>query len=229
MSCVAATGRRARSKAFITLIDDPGHEVVDGHYRLSETQARAILELRLQRLTGMERDKLADETRELAERISDYLDILGSATRVDQVVLDELSAARERLSDPRRTEISDQLADQDDEDLIQQEDMVVTVSHRGYIKRVPLSVYRAQRRGGKGRAGMKTRDEDFVTRLFVANTHTPILFFTSKGMVYQLKCYKLRITPQSLGRRWSICCQSRWMKRSTPLCRCRVMRAAGAA
>jgi DNA gyrase subunit A len=188
-------------EAFITLIDDPGHEVVDGHYRLSETQARAILELRLQRLTGMERDKLADETRELAARISDYLDILGSATRVDQVVLDELSAARERLSDPRRTEISDQLADQDDEDLIQQEDVVVTVSHRGYIKRVPLSVYRAQRRGGKGRAGMKTRDEDFVTRLFVANTHTPILFFTSKGMVYQLKCYKLpEAAPQSLGK-----------------------------
>ncbi len=188
-------------EAFITLIDDPGHEVIDGYYRLSETQARAILELRLQRLTGMERDKLADETRELAERISDYLDILGSATQVDQVVLDELSAVRERLSDPRRTEISDQLADQDDEDLIQQEDMVVTVSHRGYIKRVPLSVYRAQRRGGKGRAGMKTRDEDFVTSLFVANTHTPILFFTSKGMVYQLKCYKLpEAAPQSLGK-----------------------------
>ncbi len=188
-------------EAFITLIDDPGHEVIDGYYRLSETQARAILELRLQRLTGMERNKLTDETSELAERISNYLDILGSATRVDQVVLDELSAARERLSDPRRTEISDQLADQDDEDLIQQDDMVVTVSHRGYIKRVSLSVYRAQRRGGKGRAGMKTRDEDFVTSLFVANTHTPILFFTSKGMVYQLKCYKLpEAAPQSLGK-----------------------------
>ncbi|MEK9925124.1 MAG: DNA topoisomerase (ATP-hydrolyzing) subunit A, partial [Alphaproteobacteria bacterium] len=157
--------------AFISLIDDPGHEVIDGKYRLSETQARAILDLRLQRLTGMERDKLAEETKELAEKIADYLDILGSATRVDQVVLSELAAARERLDDPRRTEISDQLADQDDEDLIQQEDMVVTVSHRGYIKRVPLSVYRAQRRGGKGRAGMKTRDEDFVTQLFVANTH----------------------------------------------------------
>jgi DNA gyrase subunit A len=188
-------------EAFITLIDDPGHEVVDGMYRLSETQARAILELRLQRLTGMERDKLAGETSELAEKIADYLDILGSATRIDQVVLEELAATRERLSDPRRTEISDQLADQDDESLIQKEDMVVTVSHRGYIKRVPLSVYRAQRRGGKGRAGMKTRDEDFVTQLFVANTHTPILFFTSRGMVYQLKCYKLpESAPQSLGK-----------------------------
>ncbi len=186
---------------FIALIDDPGHEVVDGHYTLSETQARAILELRLQRLTGMERNKLTDETQELAGRIGDYLDILGSVTRVNEVVLEELAAARERLADPRRTEITDQLGDQDDEDLIQQEDMVVTVSHRGYIKRVPLSVYRAQRRGGKGRAGMKTRDEDFVTRLFVTNTHTPILFFTSRGMVYQLKCYKLpEAAPQSLGK-----------------------------
>ena len=186
---------------FISLIDDPGHEVIDGQYRLSETQARAILELRLQRLTGMERSKLTDETSELADKIADYLDTLGSETRVNQVVLEELAAARERLSNPRRTEITDQLGDQDDEDLIQQEDMVVTVSHRGYIKRVPLSIYRAQRRGGKGRAGMKTRDEDFVTRLFVTNTHTPILFFTSRGMVYQLKCYKLpEAAPQSLGK-----------------------------
>ena len=188
-------------ESFIALIDDPGHEVVDGSYRLSEAQARAILELRLQRLTGMEREKLADETRQLAERIADYLAILGSPERVNEVILEELAAARQRLDDPRRTEISDQLVDQDDEDLIQQEDMVVTVSHRGYIKRVPLSVYRAQRRGGKGRAGMKTRDEDFVTRLFVANTHTPILFFTSSGMVYQLKCYRLpEAAPQSLGK-----------------------------
>ncbi len=188
-------------EAFIRLIDDPGHEVIDGHYQLSETQARAILDLRLQRLTGMEREKLVEETGELAGRISDYLEILGSQSRVDEVVLKELAATRERLSDDRRTEISDQMFDQDDEDLIQQEDMVVTVSHRGYIKRVPLSVYRAQRRGGKGRAGMRTRDEDFVTRLFVANTHTPILFFTSRGMVYQLKCYKLpEAAPQSLGK-----------------------------
>ncbi|MEC7615494.1 MAG: DNA gyrase subunit A [Pseudomonadota bacterium] len=191
----------AEVEAFIALIDDPGHEVVDGEYRLSEAQARAILELRLQRLTGMEREKLANETRELAEKIADYLAILGSSERVDEVILEELEAARGRLADDRRTEISDQLVDQDDEDLIEREDMVVTVSHRGYIKRVPLSVYRAQRRGGKGRSGMKTRDEDFVTRLFVANTHTPILFFTSSGMVYQLKCYRLpEAAPQSLGK-----------------------------
>ena len=188
-------------EAFISLIDDPGHKVIDGHYNLSETQARAILELRLQRLTGMERDKLADETRELADQIEDYLEILSSSARLTGVVIEELKATHERLDNPRRTEISDALADQDDEDLIQQEDMVVTVSHRGYIKRVALSDYRAQRRGGKGRTGMKTREEDFVTRLFVANTHTPILFFTSKGMVYQLKCYKLPVaSPQAIGK-----------------------------
>ena len=188
-------------EAFISLIDDPGHKVIDGHYHLSETQARAILELRLQRLTGMERDKLADETRELADQIEDYLEILSSSARLTDVVIEELKASHERLDNPRRTEISDALADQDDEDLIQQEDMVVTVSHRGYIKRVALSDYRAQRRGGKGRTGMKTREEDFVTRLFVANTHTPILFFTSKGMVYQLKCYKLPVaSPQAIGK-----------------------------
>jgi len=188
-------------EAFISLIDDPGHKVIDGHYHLSETQARAILELRLQRLTGMERDKLAEETQQLADQIEDYLEILSSSARLTDVVLDELQATHDRLDNPRRTEISDALADQDDEDLIQQEDMVVTVSHRGYIKRVALSDYRAQRRGGKGRTGMKTREEDFVTRLFVANTHTPILFFTSKGMVYQLKCYKLPVaSPQALGK-----------------------------
>ncbi|MCE2517353.1 MAG: DNA gyrase subunit A [Alphaproteobacteria bacterium] len=186
---------------FIALIAEPGREVVDGKYQLSEAQARAILELRLQRLTGMERDKLADETKDLAEKITDYLGILSTRERMIEVILNEFAASRESVGDLRRTEISDHAGDQDDEDLIQQEDMVVTVSHRGYIKRVPLSVYRAQRRGGKGRAGMKTRDEDFVTQLFVANTHTPILFFTSKGQVYQLKCYRLpEAAPQSLGK-----------------------------
>jgi len=186
---------------FITLIDDLGHEVVDGKYRLSETQARAILELRLQRLTGMEQDKLAEETQELSVKISEYLDILSHKDRLIEIILKEFHEVREKLDSPRRTHISDSLAEQDDEDLIQQEDMVVTVSHRGYIKRVVLSDYRAQRRGGKGRAGMKTRDADFVTNLFVANTHTPILFFTSKGMVYQLKCYRLPLgSPQSIGK-----------------------------
>ncbi|MGB2302841.1 MAG: DNA gyrase subunit A, partial [Candidatus Puniceispirillaceae bacterium] len=194
----AKTGEEARVKlmdrdwpaaevaGIIKLIDDPGHEVIDDSYRLSETQARAILELRLQRLTGMEREKLADETEQLAKDITYYLEILSSQDKLVSVILEELQDAYDRLAEPRRTEISDALADQDDEDLIQQEDMVVTVSHRGYIKRVALADYRAQRRGGKGRTGMKTREEDYVTRLFVANTHTPILFFTSKGMVYQL-------------------------------------------
>ena len=209
----AKTGEEARMKlmdrdwpaaevaGIIKLIDDPGHEVIDDSYRLSETQARAILELRLQRLTGMEREKLADETEQLAKDITYYLEILSSQDKLVSVILEELQDAYDRLAEPRRTEISDALADQDDEDLIQQEDMVVTVSHRGYIKRVALADYRAQRRGGKGRTGMKTREEDYVTRLFVANTHTPILFFTSKGMVYQLKCYKLPVAShQSIGK-----------------------------
>ncbi len=120
-----------------------------GHYVLSETQARAILELRLQRLTGMERDKLAEETQELADKIKEYLSILSSRDHLTQIMLEELTTTRALLDDPRRTEISDHLGDQDDEDLIPVEDMVVTVSHRGYIKRVPLSDYRAQRRGGR--------------------------------------------------------------------------------
>lgn len=186
---------------FIALIDDPGHQVIDGRYQLSEVQARAILELRLQRLTGMEREKLTAETSDLATQIADYLHILSDYSRMIDVIKTELQQTYERLSDPRRTEISDALADQDDEDLIQSEDMVVTVSHRGYIKRVVLSDYRAQRRGGKGRTGMRTRDEDFVTQIFVANTHSPILFFTSKGIVFQLKCYKLPLgSPQTLGK-----------------------------
>ncbi len=186
---------------FITLIDDLGHEVVEGRYRLSEIQARAILELRLQRLTGMEQDKLAEETQELSLKISEYLNILSNKDSLIEIILNEFNEVRQKLDSPRRTHISDSLAEQDDEDLIQQEDMVVTVSHRGYIKRVVLTDYRAQRRGGKGRAGMKTREADFVTNLFVANTHTPILFFTSKGMVYQLKCYKLPLgSPQSIGK-----------------------------
>ena len=187
---------------FIGLIDEPGHKVSDsGQYRLSDVQARAILELRLQRLTGMEREKLAEETSELASAITDYLKILSDRERLIEVMLTEFSATRAMVDNPRRTEITDHAGDYDDEDLIPQEDMVVTVSHRGYIKRVPLSVYRAQRRGGKGRAGMRTREEDFVNQVFVVNTHTPILFFTSKGIVYQLKCYRLpEASPQAQGK-----------------------------
>lgn len=176
---------------FIALIDDPGHAVVDGHYRLSEAQARAILELRLQRLTGMEREKLVQETEELADKIRDYLEILQSQPRRMQVMREELTEIREQFGDDRRTQIVDQEFEHDIEDLIPREDMVVTVTHAGYIKRVPLSTYRAQNRGGKGRAGMRTREADVLVNVFVASTHTPILFFSSRGMVYQLKVYKL--------------------------------------
>jgi DNA gyrase subunit A len=187
---------------FIALIDDPRHRVNDdGTYRLSETQARAILDLRLQRLTALGRDEIGDEMRQLGESIKDYLDILRSRARIVSIVKDELLAVRDEFATPRRTEILDVEGDVDDEDLIQREDMVVTVSHRGYIKRVPLSTYRAQRRGGKGRSGMAIRDEDFVTRLFIANTHTPILFFSSRGMVYKMKVWRLPLAePQSRGK-----------------------------
>ena len=186
---------------FIKLIDDPEHVVKEGKYYLSEIQAKAILELRLQRLTGMEREKLSQETEEIANKITKYLEILSSREVLLGMLKSELLSTKEKMDGVRRTFISDHAIDADDEDLIQQEEMVVTVSHRGYIKRVPLDSYRAQRRGGKGKAGMKTRDEDFVTRLFIANTHTPILFFTSAGIVHQLKCYKLPVTsPTSMGK-----------------------------
>ena len=189
-------------EALIRLIDDPRHRInEDGTYNLSEEQARAILELRLQRLTALGRDEIADELNTIGEEIRDYLDILSSRARIQQIVKDELAAVRDEFGTPRRTVLADGGADMDDEDLIQREDMVVTVSHTGYIKRVPLSLYRAQRRGGKGRSGMSTRDEDFVTRLFVVNTHTPVLFFSSRGIVYKEKVWRLPIgSPQSRGK-----------------------------
>ncbi|MFZ1772819.1 MAG: DNA gyrase subunit A [Rhizobiaceae bacterium] len=186
----------------IALIDDPRHRLNDdGTYNLSEEQARAILELRLARLTGLGRDEIADELNTIGAEIADYLDILASRARVQQIVKDELLAVKAEFATPRRTELADGGADMDDEDLIAREDMVVTVTHQGYIKRVPLSIYRAQARGGKGRSGMATKEEDFVTRLFVANTHTPILFFSSKGIVYKEKVWRLPIgSPQSRGK-----------------------------
>ncbi|MBZ9847624.1 DNA gyrase subunit A [Mesorhizobium sp. CA14] len=186
----------------IKLIDDPRHRInEDGTYNLSEEQARAILDLRLQRLTALGRDEIADELNKIGAEIVDFLDILSSRARIQQIVKDELIAVRDEFGTPRRTELSDGGADMEDEDLIQREDMVVTVSHSGYIKRVPLSLYRAQRRGGKGRSGMSTKEEDFVTRLFVANTHTPVLFFSSRGIVYKEKVWRLPIgNPQSRGK-----------------------------
>jgi len=175
--------------------------LTDEGYRFSETQARAILDLRLHRLTGLERDKIAEELNETAERIKEYLAILGSRARLLEVMCDELTSLKERFGDPRRTSLEEGGADQDDEDLIQREDMVVTVSANGYVKRSALSDYREQRRGGKGRSGMATREEDVVRDVFVASTHAPVLFFTTRGIVYKLKVYKLPLgAPQARGR-----------------------------
>lgn len=185
----------------IGLIDDLSHKVIDGKYKLSETQARAILDLRLQRLTALGRDEIADEMKTLATEINEYLSILGNREKLMGILRAELVSVRERFSVPRRTQIAEMEFEQDDEDLIQREDMVVTVSFGGYVKRTPLSTYRLQKRGGKGRTGMSTKDEDFVTRVLVASTHTPVLFFSNIGRVYKLKVYRLpEGTPQSRGK-----------------------------
>jgi len=185
----------------ITLIDDLSHKVIGGTYRLSETQARAILDLRLQRLTALGRDEIGDEMKKLAGEINEYLAILGSRDKLMTLLREELVSVRERFAVPRRTQIAEMEFEQDDEDLIQREDMVVTVSHSGYIKRTPLSTYRLQKRGGKGRTGMSTKDEDFVTRVFVASTHQPVLFFSNLGRVYRMKTHRLpEGTPQSRGK-----------------------------
>ena len=186
----------------IALIADPAQVASgEGTYRLSDAQARAILDLRLQRLTGLGREEIAKELGELADSIRDYLDILRSRPRILGIVKDELAAIKLEFATPRRTEILEAEGDFEDEDLIQREDMVVTVTHAGYVKRVPLAAYRAQRRGGKGRSGMATREEDFVTRVFVANTHTPVLFFSSRGLVYKLKVWRLPLSaPNARGK-----------------------------
>ena len=185
----------------IRLLDEPGRAVVDGKYRLSEEQARAILELRLHRLTGLERDKIGGDLEELGKQITYYLELLGSREMLYQLLREELVEMSAKFATDRRTSLEDAEFEHDLEDLIQREDMVVTVTNAGYVKRVPLSTYRAQRRGGKGRSGMATRDEDFVSQVFVANTHTPMLFFSSAGMVYKMKVYRLPVgTPQSRGK-----------------------------
>jgi DNA gyrase subunit A len=186
----------------VMLIDDPRHSVSpEGTTKLSAEQAKAILDLRLQRLTALGRDEIKAELDKLADEIADYLDILRSRARIQAIVKDELGAIKNEFATPRRTVILDQEGEMEDEDLIQREEMVVTVSHAGYVKRVPLSTYRAQKRGGKGRAGMQTREEDFVTRLFVASTHTPVLFFSSLGRVYKEKVWRLpQAAPQARGK-----------------------------
>ncbi|MCC7272005.1 MAG: DNA gyrase subunit A [Alphaproteobacteria bacterium] len=185
----------------IRLIDEPEHPIVDGAYRLSDEQAKAILDLRLQRLTGLEREKIAEELEAIVRQITDYLDILRSRPRRLEIIRDDLLAIREQFGTPRRTRIDEAEDETDLEDLIKPEPMVVTVSHGGYIKRTPLATYRAQRRGGKGRSGMATREEDFVAQVFVAGTHAPVLFFTSLGKVYLLKVWRLPPgTPTSRGK-----------------------------
>jgi DNA gyrase subunit A len=186
----------------VALIADPRHVLTeDGAIRLSEAQARAILDLRLQRLTALGREEIAEALNKLAAEIAEYLEILRSRERLFGIVKDEMIAVKEQYATPRRTQIVDGDGDVEDEDLIAREDMVVTVSHAGYIKRVPLSTYRAQRRGGKGRSGMQTKEEDFVHRLFVASTHTPVLFFSSLGRAYKEKVWRLPLAaPQARGK-----------------------------
>jgi DNA gyrase subunit A len=185
----------------IRLIDEPGYPIIDGTYRMSEAQAKAILDLRLHRLTGLERDKIAAELNELVEEIKLYLHILGSRDKRLEILRAELLEMKENYATPRRTTIEDGEMNIDEEDFIQREDMVVTVSLGGYIKRVPITTYRAQKRGGKGRSGMATREEDAVAEVFVANTHTLMLFFTTTGRVFGMKVYKLPLgTPQARGK-----------------------------
>lgn len=185
----------------IQLLDEPDRQVEGGKYKLSETQARAILDLRLHKLTGLERDKIANDLRALGAEIEEYLSILRSREKLMTLMRNELVDMRTQFATPRRSEIQEAEFEHDIEDLIQREDMVVTVTSSGYIKRVPLDTYRAQRRGGKGRSGMSTKDEDIVESVFVANTHTPLLFFSSTGMVYKMKVYRLPLgNPQSKGK-----------------------------
>ncbi|WP_058278058.1 DNA gyrase subunit A [Ruegeria atlantica] len=185
----------AEIESYLRLIDDPLSKMNDdGTYNLTEVQARAILDLRLQRLTQIGVKEVTDELEELAGKIQEYLDILSSRERIMSIIGDELRSVREQFAVPRRTEIVDWSGDMEDEDLIEREDMVVTVTSGGYIKRTPLADFRAQKRGGKGLSGMQTKEEDVVTNLFVANTHTQLLFFTTDGMVYKLKTWRL---PQS--------------------------------
>jgi DNA gyrase subunit A len=186
----------------IELVDDPEHPVLEGNqYQMSYEQAKAILELRLHRLTGLERDKIGQELQEITDRIAEYLEILASREKLLDVLRGELDDIRERFATPRRTELVDAEFEQDVEDLIQREDMVVAITHGGYAKRTPLATYRAQRRGGKGRTAMNMKEEDFVSDLFVASTHTPILFFTSRGIVHRLKVYQLPMGgPNSRGK-----------------------------
>ncbi len=188
-------------QALIDLIDDPDSKIVNGTYRLSEAQAKAILELKLHRLTGLEQDRLAEEIKQTGLEIQEFLSILLNKAKLMGILKNELLEVKEKFGTPRKTEIVPSELETDLEDLIAREDMAITITNTGYIKRVPLNVYKAQNRGGKGRTGMNTKEEDFVTDVFVANTHTPVIFFSNKGIAYQMKVYKLPLcTPQSVGK-----------------------------
>lgn len=185
----------------IELVDDPEHGLVDGAYQMSEAQAKAILDLRLHRLTGLERDKIGNDLKEITDRIAEFLSILASREKMLNVLREELQEIRDKFATPRRTELLDAEFEMDIEELIQREDMVVTVTNGGYVKRVPLDTYRAQKRGGKGRSGTALKDDDFVSDMFVASTHTPIIFFTSRGISHKLKVWQLPLaSPQSRGK-----------------------------
>jgi DNA gyrase subunit A len=188
-------------QGYIELISEPGREVVDGRYKLSEKQVKAILELRLNRLTALGREEIGGELKELSIKIEDFIDILRSRVRLYDIMREEFVAYREEFATPRRSIFAQDAFGFEDEDLIQQEDMVVTVTNTGYIKRVALDTYRAQRRGGKGRSGMTTKEEDILSNVFVSNTHVPILFFSDLGQVYKLKVWKLPLgSPTSKGK-----------------------------
>ncbi|MFC7497768.1 DNA gyrase subunit A [Enterovirga sp. GCM10030262] len=191
----------AEIAAYIALVEAVEHEVEGSTYQLSDIQVRAILELRLHRLTALGRDEIAGELRQLATSIGELLEILGNRVRLYQVMREEFEQIEAAYSTPRKTQIAPAADGIDDEDLIEREDMVVTVTHGGYIKRTPLDAFRTQNRGGKGRAGMGTKEEDAVTKLFVTSTHTPVLFFSTAGKVYRLKVWRLpEGAPQARGR-----------------------------
>jgi len=187
----------------VNLIADPRQRVDEKNstVKLTEEQTKAILELRLQRLTAMERGKIASELEEIMSQIHDFIQILQDPETLKELLGKELLRVKDDYADPRRTELTDQEFEADIEDLIQREEMVVSLSHSGYVKRVPLSKYRSQKRGGKGRSGMRLKDDDFVSRVFVVNTHTPVLFFSTAGKVYKLKVYRLPVAePQARGK-----------------------------
>ena len=188
--------------SFIKIVDDPRYKLKKaGKYDLSPEQADAILDLRLQKLTGLERDKIVEEAKELGKKINEYLNLLQKKELLVHEIKKELIEIKENFSDERRTIIGTETADIEEEDLVESEDMVITVTHRGYIKRVPLKTYRAQRRGGKGRKAMAMREEDFVNQVFIGNTKSSVLFFSSKGKVYQKKVFKLpEFAPNARGK-----------------------------